>query len=94
MSIKFKQKFLVFDTFFLLNSRKIRKFENNAIANQHKIDTCTKRYNISAIHEQHGTIKFAIKELDLSKLLINLIYCSIYHGYYVVILVLTFHEIR
>ena len=42
----------------------------------------------SATQEQHRSIKFAIKEFDLSKLLINLIY----HGYYVVILVLlTFH---
>ena len=55
------------------------------------INICTKRYNISAIQEQHGAIKFAIKEHDLSKLMINLMYCSIYHGYYVVILVLTFH---
>ena len=38
------------------------------------IDICTKRYNISANQEQHGAIKFAIKELDFSKLLINLIY--------------------
>ena len=54
------------------------------------IDICTKRYSIPAIQEQ-GAIKFSIKEHDLSKLLINLIYCSIYHGYYIVTLVLTFH---
>ena len=55
------------------------------------IDICTKQYNIPAIQEQQGAIKFGIKEHGLPKLLINLIYCSIYHGYYVVTFVLTFY---
>ena len=55
------------------------------------IDICTELYNIPAIQEQQEAIKFGRKEHDLSKLLINLIYFNIYHGYYAVALVLTFH---
>ena len=72
---------VVFDTFFLLNARKIRKFQNK-FANQHKLYSQTvvlRQYNISAIRQLHGAIKFAIKELNLSKLSINLIYCSLYN---------------
>ena len=48
---KIEIKFLVFDTFFLLNAHKIGKFENK-FANQHKLYSYTVvlwRYKMSAI---------------------------------------------
>lgn len=82
---KHQMKFLVFNIF-LLNAHKIRKLENK-FAEQHKLCSSTVFLSDKGATQNNQT---CCKKLDLSKLLINLVYCGTYHGYYVVILVLTF----
>jgi hypothetical protein len=90
-------KYVIFGTFFLLSARKIRKFENK-FTNQYDLhsstvflsDTTFLLFRIS----HWVNIKFAVKKLNFSNLLVNLIYCGTYHRYSVVILVFTFHQIK